>query len=126
MAERLVSDLMTTPVLTVAPTDAAGDVIGAMAEEGIKSVVVITDDCAVDGIFTATDYMRLAAGGDPAETSVGECMTTGVVTVAPTDTVETAATRMVDNDISHLPVVDADGQVTGMVTSTDLATVLAE
>ena len=127
MADQYVQELMTTPVLTVGTDEPATDVVGAMAQEGIKSIVVITGDCAVEGIFTATDYMHLAAdGSDPATTTVGECMTTGVVTVAPTDTVAAAATKMVDNDISHLPVVDADEQVIGMLTSTDLAPCLAE
>jgi len=117
---------MTTPVLTVGTDEPANDVVGAMAQEEIKSIVVITDDCAVEGIFTATDYMHLAAeGSDPEMTTVGECMTTGVVTVAPTDTVATAAKKMVAYDISHLPVVD-DEQVTGILTSTDLMPCLTE
>lgn len=33
---------------------------------------------------------------------------------------------MVDNDISHLPVVDAEENVTGMVTSTDLTACLTD
>jgi CBS domain-containing protein len=124
MGETPVEDLMTEPVLTVAATDTADDVAGAMAREDIKSVVVIDDDCAVEGIFTATDYMELAIHGTET-TTVGDCMTAEVVTVEPSADVETAAARMNDHDISHLPVVDADDQVTGMLTSTDLTTCLA-
>lgn len=118
---------MTSPVLTVAPSDPTRDVGKAMAREDIKSVVVTTEDCAVDGIFTATDYMELgivAAGN--ASTTVGDCMTTDVVTVGPDEPVTTAADRMVENDISHLPVVDAEGNVTGIVTSTDLTACLTD
>jgi CBS domain-containing protein len=127
MSETLISDLMTDPVLTVAPTDPANQVAAAMAREEIKSVVAITDDCAVEGIFTATDYMHLVADGwDPAATTVGECMTTGVVTIDADATAAAAASLMTDHDISHLPVVGEDDQVTGMLTSTDLTPVLAE
>ena len=126
MSGQFVADLMTAPVLTVAPDDTAGSVAAAMAREDIKSVVVTSEDCAVDGIFTATDYMRLAAeGADPSTTAVGACMTTGVVTVRPTDTVAAAAEHMTANDSSHLPVVDSEAQVTGIVTSTDLTPCLA-
>jgi CBS domain-containing protein len=127
MADRTVADLMTNPVLTVEPDESTRAVAGAMAREDIKSVVVISEDCAVEGIFTATDYMHLAVdGANPAVTTVGDCMSTGVVTVSPTDTVETAAEKMDANDISHLPVVGADDQVTGILTSTDLMPVLTD
>ena len=124
MGDQLVADLMTTPVLTVAASDPANETAGAMAREDIKSVVVTDDTCAVDGIFTATDYMELALHGAEAKT-VGDCMTTGVVTISPTEPVSTAAARMVEHDITHLPVVD-DDQVTGIVTSSDLTPCLAE
>jgi len=121
MADLEVADLMTTPVLTVAPDEPTTAVAGAMAREDIKSVVVISEDCAPEGIFTATDYMHLAVdGADPAGTTVGDCMSTGVLTATPTEPVETAAERMATNDISHLPVVGDDGKVTGILTSTDL------
>jgi CBS domain-containing protein len=121
MADHDVADLMTTPVLTVAPDDSTRAVAGAMAREDIKSVVVISEDCAVEGIFTATDYMHLAVdGADPAATTVGDCMSTGVVTATPSEPAAAAAERMEANDISHLPVVGPDDQVTGMLTSTDL------
>lgn len=121
MADLEVADRMTTPVLTVAPDDSTAAVAGAMAREDIKSVVVISEDCAVEGIFTATDYMNLAVdGADPAATTVGDCMSTAVLTASPSEPVAAAAERMAANDISHLPVVGDDDQVTGMLTSTDL------
>jgi CBS domain-containing protein len=127
MADLEVADLMTTPVLTVAPDDSTAAVAGAMARENIKSVVVISEDCAPEGIFTATDYMHLAVDEpDPAGTTVGDCMSTGVVTVSPSEPVAAAAERMAANDISHLPVVGDDDQVTGMLTSTDLIPALTD
>lgn len=127
MDDQTVADLMTQPVLTVEGDEPAGEVAGAMAKQAIKSIVVTTEDCAVEGIFTATDYMHLDVDGrDPSTTSIAECMTTGVVTVSPDASVETAANLMASNDISHLPVVDGDDQVTGILTSTDLVPVLAE
>jgi len=127
MTDQQVADVMSNPVLTVSATDRTSDVGKAMARQDIKSVVVITDDCSVEGIFTATDYMQLGiVASDPQSTTVGDCMTTGVVTVAPDDPVTTAAEQMVEHDISHLPVIGPDDQVAGMVSSTDLSACLAE
>ncbi|MBX0288301.1 CBS domain-containing protein [Haloarcula salinisoli] len=126
MTGQLVADVMTSPVLTVSATDPTSDVARAMAREDIKSVVVITEDCSVEGIFTATDYMELGvAASHPESTTIGDCMTTSVVTVSPSDSVTAAADQMVDHDISHLPVVGSDDQVTGIVSSTDLTVCLA-
>lgn len=127
MTDREVGDLMTNPVLTVESDESTRAVAGAMAREDIKSVVVISEDCAVEGIFTATDYMHLAVDeSNSGATTVGDCMSTGVVTVSPEESVETAAERMEANDISHLPVVGRDDQVTGILTSTDLMPVLSD
>jgi CBS domain-containing protein len=92
---------MTSPVLTVAASDLASHVGRAMAREGVKPVVV-TDDCRVDGIFTATDYIKLGVvASDPPSRTVDDCMIGDVVTVSPLDSVVTAADRTVEHDISH-------------------------
>lgn len=56
MTDQQVTEVMTSPVLTVAASGLASHVGRAMARESVRSVVV-TDDCRVDGIFTATDYI---------------------------------------------------------------------
>lgn len=115
------AELMTTPVLTVAMDDDAAAVARAMRDREIKSVVATDEDCQAAGILTSTDYVALAAAEDPpAETPVGEYMTTTVVTAAPADPIEAVAARMREHDISHVPVVDDEGQVVGILTATDL------
>jgi CBS domain-containing protein len=51
---------------------------------------------------------------------ISQIMTTDVETCAPEDNLAAAACRMWDCDIGCLPVVDADGQVVGMVTDRDV------
>lgn len=126
MSDTSVTEVMTTPVLTVERDERPADVARAMADQAIKSVVVIDDDCHPVGILTSTDYVRMTAEGiDPHETTVGAFMTTDVVTVTTDETVEDAAALLADNDISHLPVLD-DGRAVGIVTATDLTRYLAE
>lgn len=126
MGQTRVGDLMTTPVLTVEMDDNAADVGHAMSEQGIKSVVVIDDDCSPAGILTSTDFVAMAADDSvPSETLVREYATADVVTVGVEDPVSDVATRMRDNDINHLPVVE-DGQVVGILTATDLTAWLSD
>jgi CBS domain-containing protein len=47
-------------------------------------------------------------------------MSTDVVTTAVNDTVEAAADLMIESGHHHLPVVDADGVVGGVITGHDL------
>lgn len=121
MTERLVADLMTSPVLTVDTDDEAADVAHAMADQNIKSVVAIDDDCRPQGIITSTDFVAMAADDrTPSETTVEEYMTTDIVTISPDIPAAEAAAEMRDHDVNHLPVVGDDEQVTGIVSTTDL------
>jgi CBS domain-containing protein len=52
--------------------------------------------------------------------SIDTIMTTDLITVPPTDNLETARTLMRDNHIHHLPVVDKDDVLVGLVTLTNV------
>jgi CBS domain-containing protein len=122
MTDTLVGDVMTTPMLTLDAETTVDEAARGMAEAGIKSVVVTGEACHPEGIFTSTDALHVAADGNaPTDATVGEYMTTDVETVAPDEPLPVAARRMVENDISHCPVTDADGNGLGILTTTDLA-----
>ncbi|WP_338738904.1 CBS domain-containing protein [Haloplanus salilacus] len=126
MTDTLVSDVMTTPMLTLDAETTVDEAARGMAEAGIKSVVVVGEACRPEGIFTSTDALRVAADGHaPADATVGEYMTTDVETVTPDEPLPVVARRMVESDISHLPVTDADGDGVGILTTTDLAEALS-
>ena len=57
---------------------------------------------------------------------VGRLMSTTVHTVTPHQSVQEAAREMIDNDIGSVVVVDADGGVDGILTSTDFVRIVAE
>ncbi len=126
MYDVTVATPMTEGVLTVGSEECAGDLVEALVELEIKSVVVTDDECRPLGILTSTDYLRMLDDGvDPHETTVGEWMTREVITVRYDETVQRAATVMHDRGVSHLPVVDADGRAIGILSSTDLTAHLA-
>lgn len=126
MADTLVRDAMTTPMLTLDADTPVSEAASGMLEAGIKSVVVVGEACRPEGIFTSTDAVRVAADATPAdETTVGAYMSTDVETVGPDDPLPVAARRMLDAGISHAPVTDADGNGVGILTTTDLVAALS-
>ena len=112
----LVSDVMSTSLVTVSPDAAVTDAATTMHEAEISALLVPTTEV---GIVTSTDVIRtLAEGLDPDDTPVSAVMTEAVETVPPGLRLTEAAAMMENFGISHLPVVDDD--FVGMVSSTDI------
>lgn len=125
MDEPIVEHLMSTDLVTIAPGAAAADAASRMLETGVNSLLVVDGDGRLTGLITATDFVSLVRQNDPEdETPVEAFMTTDVVTVSPDDAVEELAAPT-DRGHTHLPVVDADGELVGMVSATDLTTHLS-
>lgn len=121
MGDVVVADVMTSPVLTLAAETPVDEAARGMLEGEIKSLVVIDTECRPVGIFTSTDAVRLAAEDRSAsEATVAEYMTTEVITTDPEASLAEVAGRMIDRGINHLPVVSEDGNVVGILTTTDL------
>lgn len=110
--------------MTVERETTVSNAVDAMDQKGIHSLVVITDDCQPEGVFTSTDLIEATAdGADLSTATVADWMTVDVVTVAPDDAIESVAALMHDRDIGHVPVVEE--QVIGIVTESDLREYLA-
>ena len=80
---------------------------------------------AVVGLVTTLRLLRRggkrAGGRRPSGTTARDIMTSDVVTVSASDTLTTAARRMVDENIGSVPVVDG-GRLTGILTDRDIVT----
>jgi len=86
-------------------------VVGALQER--KLVGMVTDrDLAMKVI---------AAGRDPAKTTVHEVMSTNVVSCSPDDPYEKALELMEGHRIKRLPAVDRYGHVVGIISEADIA-----
>ncbi|MEF8853317.1 MAG: CBS domain-containing protein [Haloarculaceae archaeon] len=114
-----VSEVMRTAVETVSPDATALEAAERLHERAVGSVLVV--DEAVVGIVTESDVVSLVAtGGDPDSTAVEAVMSTPVHTVGEDETVVAAARTLREHGIEKLPVV-TDGELAGIVTTTDLA-----
>ena len=113
--------LMSAPVETVRPNATLGEAAAQLLEHNIGSVVVVDDDGHLEGILTATDFVRLAAEDAVAsDVRVDEYMSTDVVTTTANDPITDVADTMIDNRFHHVPVVDDEEGVVGIITTTDL------
>jgi CBS domain-containing protein len=53
-------------------------------------------------------------------------MSRNVITAKPNDDIKEVASKLVERGIDHLPVVDEEGKLAGIVTSWDLARAIAQ
>ena len=121
-----VARLMSTDLKTVSPDTLVEEAADLMLDNVIGSVVVVDDDGELAGILTRTDFVAIVAGQEPKDqTPVSEYMTTDVLTASAGDSIRTVADRMVEAGIHHMPVVDDEEGVIGMITTSDLTAYLS-
>ena len=119
-----VRDLMSSNVISIAPRTAFMEAIQAMLDNRYSCMVVVEAGLPV-GIITERDIVRLLAeflANRPiAMITVSEVMSSPVVTVTETTTLFDALVVSNSQKIRHLPVVDEQGRMTGLVTQSNLA-----
>jgi CBS domain-containing protein len=77
-------------------------------------------------MFTTTDLARAVSAGNPAtETTVEEYMTEDFYTLDARNGARDAAAKMIGRGVHHLPVVDDEGAVVGMVSTMDITAYLS-
>ena len=127
MDDIFVGRLMSSDVVTVLAETSVETAAGILLDEQIGSVVVVDEDGHLRGILTSTDFVRIVSEKQPKDnTAVAEYMTDEVVTVSVQDSVQDAADRMITYNIHHLPVIDTDETVIGMLSTTDITAYISE
>jgi len=118
----LVRDIMTSPVISVAPEVTLHDAYRTMQEKGIRHLPVVDKETLV-GVITDRDLRlatsALAAAPFPPGSKVSSSMSRTPLTTDPMDPVEEAARTMREKKIGCLPVVDG-GRLIGIITGLDL------
>jgi CBS domain-containing protein len=139
----LVKNVMTTQVVWVEQDTPFAAIAAALREFRVSAFPVLDDAGQVIGVVSESDLLaKLALGGGEDEMpgmisgilrhhelekarglTAADVMTAPPATVSPDDTVEHAAKLMYSRKVKRLPVVDADGQLAGIVSRADLLTV---
>jgi len=101
--------------IEVAPEDTLGEVAEQMTAKNVGAVVV-KDFGTLVGILTERDLLKaMAARVHSSEARVRQWMTVDPVTARSDTDVEEASRVMLENGFRHLPVLDDEGHVTGVV-----------
>ncbi len=109
----------TTPDTTVK------DAVKLMVKSNVGSILIVENDKLV-GIFTERDLMKMIAEDKPVYTAIGDVMTKNPVSLKPDDPLSKAALLMSERGFRHVPIVDEEGNLVGIVSSRDISRVFYE
>jgi CBS domain-containing protein len=141
---------MQTDVPTVSPDDTVATVASLMADFGLKGVPVVENERMI-GIITDSDIIARQADVDAPTVvpfldamlvadagrsykeevrralavNARQLMSSPVVSIRETATLEQIATLMIDDGVNPVPVLDADNNLVGIVSRADLVRVIA-
>ncbi len=124
-ASIVVKDIMTKALITVNPSTTALQ-IAKMMEQGGIGAILVKGNGNLTGIITDRDFAtKIAANNLPFDTPVEKIMSSPLVTINHNDHISAAAEMMSNKKIRKLAVSD-NGDIVGIITSTDLVTQLAK
>lgn len=125
---------MSDEPITVTPNSTLADAYELMQENEIRRLLVVRGGELV-GIVTLSDIERAVAGWlDDSDTKrrvlmterrVSDVMTNDPVTVDPEDSIQDAAGRMLEYQVSGLPVITGNRPV-GIITESDIFRLVVE
>lgn len=109
-------------VATIKPSANVAHLIDELKQHNIGAVVVTEDGRSIDGIVSERDVVRTMPShlSDVATLKVSDIMTTEVFTCTPDDSIESIMESMTDRRFRHVPVVDGDGALVGVISIGDL------
>jgi CBS domain-containing protein len=111
-----------TAVATILPEASLADATASLRDHGVGALVVSSDARTIEGIVSERDVVRALAahGGSTLGRSVASAMSTVVTTCHGADTVDQIMAMMTERRIRHLPVVDDDGKLAGIISIGDV------
>jgi acetoin utilization protein AcuB len=130
LVSSFVRDWMTGNVVTVSPDTPITTAHSIMKKNNIRRLPVTKADKLL-GIVTIGDVREAEPSGATtlsiweinhlwSQIQVKDVMTKNIMTVKDDEPMINAATIMLENKISSLPVMDESGQVVGMLTESDI------
>lgn len=118
-----VVSLITKPPIVMKPEDTVEEAIKKMADENIGSVVIVDKDLKPIGIFTERDLLRrvCAQGLDPKNVKLKDVMTRDPIAIKESEPARRALETMLHFGFRHLPVVDSEGRLVGIISIKDVS-----
>ena len=116
-----VRDLMTRAVVTAKLSDPIASAAKIFAEKKFDHLPIVDEKGKLVGIVTSWDIAVAVGTG---KKKLSEILTTDVITATEDEPIEAVARRLDKYGISGVPVVDARGELKGILTSDDLSKLL--
>ena len=109
------------PLAVVSPNDSVFHALTLMAQHNVGALMVLDGEQLV-GIFSERDYARkiILHGKSSKESLVSEIMSDKVAYVTPATTLDECMALMTEKHFRHLPVLNEDGSVAGIISIGDL------
>jgi CBS domain-containing protein len=116
----LVRDVMSKDVRVVRPDTSIKEVVATMNKFDIGSIIIVQGDRPV-GIITERDILRRLVEPclAPETLTARQIMTSPVLTISETASIEETAKLMARKGVKRLPVIN-NGKIVGMITYTDI------
>ena len=99
------------------PDETIQQAVEKMASHNVGSLPIVDNEMRIKGIFTERDLVHLLArhGPNALRDPLEKHMTRQLVTAHPDDPIPALAHKMIEHGIRHIPVVDTEGKLLGVV-----------
>ena len=120
VSEILKKKVLHTSIVSVTPETTVLEAVTIMADSDISALMVLRGE-QVESIITERDFVRRVARLERSAyaTTVGEVMTSSLITVGPQDRTRYCMQLMIERNLRHLPVLE-DGKLVGLLSIRDL------
>ncbi|MHA6347008.1 CBS domain-containing protein [Roseivivax sp. CAU 1761] len=121
LVQQILKNKADDSVVTVTPDTLIRDAAKLLAEKRIGTVVVSKDGRTPEGILSERDIVRMLSlrGASCLEATAGDYMTRDLQTCTTHDAADAVLARMTEGRFRHMPVVNDDGALIGIVTIGD-------
>jgi CBS domain-containing protein len=118
--QQVLNQKQTNEIWHIRPDNTVYEAIQVMATKKVGALLVMKG-VALKGIISERDYARevILKGRSSTDTRVDEIMSSNVISVSSSESVEASLAVMTDNHIRHLPIVD-ENMVIGVLSLGDL------
>lgn len=123
---RLVKDRLGDPPVCLSPDASVQDLVERMESETASSAVIVDEGWKPLGIITEQDVARRIALKIDPQASVRDVMTSPVVTIQRENYLYHAVAFMQRRGLRHIPVVDEEGLVCGMLSLSEALSFLSD
>lgn len=120
-----VNEIMTVDPVCCTPFESAKEAASTMRKLNIGAIPIVESDKSyrLVGLVTDRDFSMkvVAEGKDPSTVQLAECMSKNIVYCMPESDLQEAVILMARKKVHHLPVVDEEYRIVGIVSMADIS-----